>query len=115
MNTVYTVAFRDGKFLMVFNPERNGWEMPGGKIEEGENTEDAAKREFLEESGYDVDIVSVRNLNHCWVCSAVLREKVTDSEMESRLFETLPDELYFDKEEYDEVIPWASKELEKKS
>jgi 8-oxo-dGTP diphosphatase len=113
LKTVYTVAFKDGKFLMVFNPERNGWEMPGGKIEKNEDVKDAAIREFLEESGYEVDIVSVRNLNHCWVCSARLKDKVSDSEMESELFETLPDELFFDKKEYDEVIPWALKELNK--
>lgn len=113
MNSVYSVAFRDGKFLMVFNPERDGWEMPGGKIEVGENVKEAAKREFLEEAGYDIDIVSVRELNHCWVCSAYLGEKLADSEMESRLFESLPDKLFFDKEEYDEVIPWALRELEK--
>ena len=111
MNTVYTVAFKDGKFLMVFNPERDGWEMPGGKMEEGEDVKDAAKREFLEESGYDIDIVSDRELNHCWVCSAHLKNKVRDSEMESGLFSSLPDRLFFDRDEYDEVIPWALKEL----
>lgn len=113
MDTVYTVAFKDGKFLMVFNAERDGWEMPGGKIEEGEDVKDAAEREFLEESGYDIDIVSVRALSHCWVCSAHLKNKSKDSEMESRLFGSLPDKLFFDREEYDEVIPWALEELGK--
>ena len=35
--TAYTVAFGPEGFLMVFNPKRNGWEMPGGHIREGES------------------------------------------------------------------------------
>lgn len=114
MNTVYTVAFKDGKYLMVFNPERDGWEMPGGKMEKNEDVKDAAKREFSEEAGYDVDIVSVRNLNHCWVCCARLGDKIGDSEMIDGLFDSLPEKLSFDREEYEDVIPWAKRELEKR-
>ena len=32
LRTAYCVALKDGKFLMVHNGKRNGWEMPGGKI-----------------------------------------------------------------------------------
>ena len=28
-DTIYTIAFKDGLFLMVWNPKRKGWEMPG--------------------------------------------------------------------------------------
>jgi 8-oxo-dGTP diphosphatase len=34
--TIYTIAFKGNEFLMVYNRKRNGWEMPGGKIEPGE-------------------------------------------------------------------------------
>ena len=105
--TVYTVAFKDGKYLMVYNPKRKGWEMPGGKIEFGETVIEAAEREFMEESGYTVSITAVRSIGYCDVCSAALGEKVSDAEMESELFEELPKDLAFDTDEYDEVISWA--------
>lgn len=113
MSTVYTIAFRDGRFLMAFNTDRGGWEMPGGKIEDGEGVEEAAKREYLEESGYDVEVVSMRDLGHCWVCSANLKEKLYDGEMECKLFDSLPPSLSFDRDEYEDTVPWASGELAK--
>ena len=41
----------NGKYVFSFNKKRNGWEIPGGHIEENENWEDAAKREVYEETG----------------------------------------------------------------
>jgi len=44
------------KFALVFQyrfpPKRKIWEIPAGKLEEGEDPVDAAKRELLEETGY---------------------------------------------------------------
>jgi 8-oxo-dGTP diphosphatase len=114
MRTVYTVAFLNEKFLMVFNTKRNGWEMPGGKIECQEDIIKAAKREYAEEAGYDIDIISVRDLGYCWVCAAELGEKICDCEMESRLFERIPEKLSFEREEYEDVVPWALRELKQK-
>lgn len=111
MRTVYAVAFSGGKYLMVYNPARKGWEMPGGKMESGEDIAAATKREFLEESGYVIEIVAVRNLGYCDVCAAILHEKTSDGEMESRLFSELPTDLSFSKEEYEDVIPWAKAAL----
>lgn len=113
-STVYTVAFDDGEFLMVYHPHRKGWEMPGGKIEEGETPEQAAMREFREESGYRIRIVGTRDLGHCYVCAAILEDKTSEScEMESRMFVTLPDVLSFDREEYEDTVPWALSIVEK--
>jgi 8-oxo-dGTP diphosphatase len=53
MSWVYSIAFVGEKFVMVFNPKRDGWEMPGGHIEEGESAEQAAVREVREECGCD--------------------------------------------------------------
>ncbi len=112
-DSVYTVAFKDDKFLMVWHTRRNGWEMPGGHIEEGETSEQAAKREFLEEAGYDIRIVATRDIGCCDVCAAVLGEKVNeDCEMESRLFSEIPDQLYFDREEYEDTVPWAKRMID---
>lgn len=113
MSTVYVIAFRDGRFLMAFNPNREGWEMPGGKIEEGEGVSEAAKREYLEEVGYDIEIVSIRDLGHCWVCSAKLGDDLQDREMECELFDSLPADLSFDRDEYEDTVPWASRELDR--
>ena len=108
MSTVYTVAFSGREFLMVFNPKRHGWEMPGGKIEENEDTADAAVREYLEESGYSIKIVSIKEAGGCYVCAAVLGKKISDGELEPKLFTELPDELAFERSEYVGVIEWAA-------
>ncbi|MCL2510254.1 MAG: NUDIX domain-containing protein [Methanomassiliicoccaceae archaeon] len=108
MSTVYAVAFSGGDFLMVYNKKRGGWEMPGGSIEEGESAEEAAKREFLEEAGYGIEIIGMRDLGHCRVCACLLLEKQTDSqEMTSKLFSEVPPNIAFEKAEYDIVVPWA--------
>ena len=108
MRTAYAVAFDGDRFLMVWHKGRNGWEMPGGHVEPGETSEDAVKREFVEESGYSIKVVAVRDIGYCDVCAAVIGEKVTeDCEMESRFFEILPDQLSFDREEYEDTVPWA--------
>ena len=56
---VYVIAFLGDDFLMVRHARRS-WEMPGGKVDAGESAENAALREFREETGYDV--VSLRVL-----------------------------------------------------
>lgn len=108
MGTVYAVAFSGGRFLMVFNRKRAGWEMPGGSIEEGESAEDAAKREFLEEAGYGIDILETADIGGCRVCACILLDKLNDSpEMASELFSEVPENTAFSRSEYDEVVPWA--------
>ena len=106
MNT-YTVAFSGPRFLMVFNPARNGWEMPGGKIEEGEEADDAAVREFAEESGYEITLTGRKEMSGCYVFAAVLGKRIRSGEMRSSLFHELPDDLAFARSEYDGVTEWA--------
>lgn len=56
------VVNKEGAILFVrrkrewHKEAHNKWEFPGGKIEFGENPEEAAKREAKEESGYNVEI-----------------------------------------------------------
>ena len=108
MRTAYAVAFSGDRFLMVWHMRRNGWEMPGGHVEEGETSAQAAAREFMEEAGYEIEVLETRDIGYCDVCAAVLGRKVRDDcEMESRLFSEIPDQLSFDREEYEDTVPWA--------
>lgn len=69
---------------------------------------DAAKREFLEEAGYDIDILDVMDLGHCRVCACLLLDRLNDSpEMSSKLFSDIPANISFERSEYELVIPWA--------
>lgn len=61
-----------GKILLLKN-ERNLWELPGGRIEEGEQPEDALKREVQEELGIEV---TIKKLNDTWIYE-VQKERYT--------------------------------------
>lgn len=52
ISAVFLVAFQQGKILAARN-ERT-WDVPGGHLEEGENTLAALKREVLEEAGAEI-------------------------------------------------------------
>lgn len=51
------VAIENDKILLVMETEERRWETPGGGIMVDEKIEDALKREFLEETGYDIEIL----------------------------------------------------------
>ena len=111
MRTAYCIAFRGDRFLMVYNPKREGWEMPGGKVEEGEGDIDAAKREFREESGMDVTIVVGKGTDDGMVFCGEVGGIVGQGEMEARLFDELPERLAFPLCEYAPLIAWAREAL----
>jgi 8-oxo-dGTP pyrophosphatase MutT (NUDIX family) len=60
--SVKGVAVQDGKVLLLEN-ERNEWELPGGKLELGEDPVDCVVREISEESGWQV---AAGPLLDCW-------------------------------------------------
>ena len=57
--------------------------------------------------GIEIEIVSTRDIGYCDVCSARIVSKKGDAEMRAELFESIPDELAFDRSEYETVVPWA--------
>ncbi len=107
MSWVYSIAFIDWRFVMVFNPKRDGWEMPGGRIENGEAPEEAAKREFLEESGCVFAPYACMRHRDGYVFTGDVGCPKASGEMRWQLFGNLPEQLAFGKAEYAEVLDWA--------
>ncbi|WP_158288720.1 NUDIX hydrolase [Ornithinimicrobium flavum] len=49
------VIEHDGEFLVLWQPHRRGWSLPGGLLGRGEDPADAVRREVREEVGLDID------------------------------------------------------------
>ncbi len=52
------IVFEDGKVWLRHN-ERNEWELPGGKLDEGEQPEQTITRELREELGFETKVVKI--------------------------------------------------------
>ena len=52
------IVFENGKVWLRKN-ERDEWELPGGKIDAGEQPEETVARELLEELGFEVKVNSI--------------------------------------------------------
>ena len=48
------VINKDSKVLFIYR--KNKWDLPKGKLDEGENLEEAAIREVVEETGLDINL-----------------------------------------------------------
>ena len=80
---VAAIIQRDGAYFATqrgYGEFEGMWEFPGGKIEPGESSEDALKREIQEELGVDIaienllctteyDYPSFHLTMHCYLCS----------------------------------------------
>jgi len=62
--TVRGVIIEKQKILLVIEKHEGNWETPGGRINEGETViNDALKREILEETGYESEVLELLDFN----------------------------------------------------
>ncbi len=111
---VATVVIKKDSFLLIKNKNR-GWEFPGGKIKLNKKQKKAAKREFKEETGYNLvnpDLLVKKNKGYFY--TGVLGPKRNNKERNIRFFKELPNNLSFNKNEYRELIELAKKYRGKK-
>jgi len=62
LSTVYIV--KDEKVLLTWNKKVSSFIPVGGHVEEGELPHECAIREAKEESGFDIEIISAREMQH---------------------------------------------------
>ena len=82
IEVVAAIIYKDGGYFATqrgYGEFESMWEFPGGKIEPGESSEDALKREIQEELGVDIviedlictteyDYPSFHLTMHCYLC-----------------------------------------------
>jgi 8-oxo-dGTP diphosphatase len=109
----YVIAFNGDKFVMVRNRER-AWEMPGGRLVKGETHEQAAVREFFEETGMSLELIGSIRLAKPGgkVFVGLVRGKLSKEHTEYNIaevkeFTELPDLLSFPLVEYEMMLVQA--------
>ena len=89
------------------------WEIPGGKVKKGEFFDQALKREFMEETGLEINIDALYNViqNNYTACktneeikSIQLIMKVSSTTDEVKISEEHDDYKWFTKEELKELM-----------
>jgi len=119
---VAVIAKKNGKFVLVKNtPEsweeyHNYWGFPGGKVEHGEGFEEAAVREFREETGLSVGISNLVSVHEHIIRSpqgnqqvwyvAIFEGKVVGGEMNTQKPDEIAQVKLFDELPQKELIPW---------
>jgi 8-oxo-dGTP diphosphatase len=113
---VYVVAFEGGRFVMVRHRDR-AWEMPGGRVEQGESFEQAAMREFSEETGMSLMPVGSIEVEGGRVVVGMAGDigstlRLSNEITEARMFGTLPRDLSFPLVEYQTILAQAKMMVE---
>lgn len=111
----YVIAFHGDRFIMVRHKDRK-WEMPGGRLQSHETHEQAAEREFIEETGRALDIVDCMDIDGGKVCVGLagprIRDKLSEEIAEVREMQELPSELSFPLVEYETLLAKARNIME---
>lgn len=61
---VQGVVLREGEVLLTLRRDLRGWELPGGNLLAGEDPEAAARREVLEETGVEIELLGLAGTYH---------------------------------------------------
>lgn len=81
--TATTFVVQDGRTLLLRHKKLDAWFPPGGHIDQDELPDDAARREVLEESGLEVELITGRSaLGNVGVISqpeCILLEDISDT------------------------------------
>ena len=115
---VYIIAFKGDAFLMVRHKVRK-WEMPGGRLLANESFEDAARREFLEETGHSLeDIIAEIKIDKeggrvfVGLAGDRVNCELSGEILEVKEFTELPEELSFPLVEYRTMLDQATRAVE---
>ena len=85
IEVVAAIILRDGRIFATqrgYGEWKDWWEFPGGKIEPGESTEDALKREIREELATEIEVEKLLTTveydypkfhltMHCYLCTII--------------------------------------------
>ena len=109
----YVIAFRGDRFVMVRHRDR-AWEMPGGRLLKHETHEQAAVREFFEETGMSIEVIGKLRIDRKGgrVFVALVNGQISKGPSEYNIlevkeFESLPDRLSFPLVEYQTMLAQA--------
>ena len=116
----YVIAFTYDlkEFMMVRSRKRGGWEMPGGRTEEGESPLETSKREFLEETGHELIIEEQWSapledgiVHFGFIGPGDLSRRSMQEILDVSLFRILPQDLAYPSVEYSPLIRFGRRLL----
>lgn len=106
--TVALISVKEGKLLLAFSKNKNAWYLPGGKLDNGESSEDGLIREIKEELNLDLEKSQLQYFGH--ISAAAYGEDANiqmeqecfyyDLQTEIRPSHEILDAKYFSRDEY---------------
>jgi mutator protein MutT len=100
------VIIESGQLFLLYRADQQHWEVPGGKVEEGESPTEAAVREAKEEVDLEVELEKpffsgeFEHLGELYLWHGYLASTQEEPEIKE---ETFSEKKWFDEEELDEL------------